>query len=221
MPRPAIISGIAVIPQMQVGNPCIIIRPHDVLLIVNLTASMAIRRNKSKLRTRKQAFQDPRPTQESEVTMIARKLKTFLDERNIKYYAISHSPAYTTPEVAEAAHISGRIVAKTVMVIVDGAMAMAVLPSNHRVVLDDLCTLADTEDLRLAREEEFKDLFPDCEPGAMPPFGNLYDMSVYVSAQLAEEAEIAFNAGTHTEIIIMGWHDFERLVNPRVASFSS
>ncbi|HBJ85243.1 MAG TPA: deacylase [Verrucomicrobiales bacterium] len=153
--------------------------------------------------------------------MIAKKLKTFLDERRVKYYTLLHSPAYTAAEVAAAAHISGRVLAKTVMVIVDGAMAMAVLPSNHRVLLDDLCELTGTEDVRLAREEEFKDLFPDCEAGAMPPFGNLYDMSVYVSTNLAEEAEIAFNAGTHTEIISMGWHDFERLVNPRVASFTT
>ena len=90
-----------------------------------------------------------------------------------------------------------------------------------RLLLDDLCELTGTEDVRLAREEEFKGLFPDCEAGAMPPFGNLYDMSVYVSTDLAEEAEIAFNAGTHTEIISMGWHDFERLVNPRVASFTT
>ena len=134
---------------------------------------------------------------------------------------IAHSSAYTAQEVAASAHIPGRILAKTVMVIIDGAMAMAVLPSSHRVLLDDLRDLIDTDDIRLAHEDEFKTLFPDCEPGAMPPFGNLYDMSVYVSPDLAEEDEIAFNAGSHTEIIKMTYYDFERLVRPHVASFTN
>lgn len=153
--------------------------------------------------------------------MIAKKLKDFLDERKIKYVAIAHSPAFTAQEVAESAHISGRALAKTVMVMVDGAPAMAVAPSNHRVMLDDLCEVAETEDLRLAREDEFKELFPDCEAGAMPPFGNLYDMSVYVSPELAEQAEIAFNAGTHTEVIKMLYRDYERLVKPQVVRFTT
>jgi Ala-tRNA(Pro) deacylase len=153
--------------------------------------------------------------------MIAKKLKNFLDERKIKYVTITHSPAYTAQDVAQSAHIPGRILAKTVMVLMDGAPAMAVLPANHRVLLDDLCELTETKDVRLAREDEFKELFPDCEPGAMPPFGNLYDMSVHVSPDLAEEAEIAFNAGSHTEIIKMLFHDYERLVKPQVARFTT
>jgi len=89
------------------------------------------------------------------------------------------------------------------------------------VVLDDLRELTETEDVRLALEQEFKDQFPDCDPGAMPPFGNLYDMSVYVSPELAEECEIAFNAGSHVEVIKMTYRDFERLVNPRVARLAT
>lgn len=158
---------------------------------------------------------------ESEFIMHAQKLKDFLDQRKIKYVTISHSPAYTAQEVAASAHIPGRILAKTVMVFIDGAMAMAVLPSSHRVLLDDLRDLVETDDVRLAREDEFKNLFPDCEPGAMPPFGNLYDMSVYVSPDLADEDEIAFNAGSHTEIIKMNYYDFERLVKPHVANFTT
>ncbi len=160
-------------------------------------------------------------TKKERSIMIAKKLKSFLDERNIKYVTITHSPAFTAPEVAASAHVPGRSLAKTVMVVIDGAMAMAVLPSNHRVLLDDLRELTGTDDVRLAREDEFKSLFPDCDAGAMPPFGNLYDMTVYVSADLAEEAEIAFNAGSHTEIIRMAYHDFERLVKPRVANFTT
>jgi Ala-tRNA(Pro) deacylase len=153
--------------------------------------------------------------------MIAKKLKDFLDQRKVKYLTITHSPAFTAQEIAQQAHISGHILAKTVMLYIDGVMAMAVLPSSHRVLLDDLCELTGTEDVRLAREEEFKALFPDCEPGAMPPFGNLYDMSVYASPLLAEEDDIAFNAGSHTEIIRMSFHDFERLVGPRVLRFTA
>ena len=155
------------------------------------------------------------------IFMLAKTLKEFLDQRKVKYVTISHSPAYTAHEVAESAHVSGRILAKTVMTVIDGALAMAVLPSNHRVVLDDLRELAETEDVRLAREEEFKHFFPDCEPGAMPPFGYLYDMSTYVSPLLAEESEIAFNAGSHTDIIKMSWSDYDRLVMPLVANFTT
>lgn len=153
--------------------------------------------------------------------MIAKRLKDFLDERRIRYITLTHSPAFTAHEVAQSAHISGRALAKTVMVMVHGAPAMAVLPANHRVLLDELADFIGTEDVRLAQEDEFKRHFPDCEPGAMPPFGNLYDMSVYVSPDLADEDEIAFNAGSHTEIIRMSYRDFAQLVKPQVAEFTT
>ena len=153
--------------------------------------------------------------------MLAKSLKDYLDQWKVKYITITHSRAYTAHEVAQSAHIPGSMLAKTVMVVIDGAMAMAVLPANHRVRLDDLRDLTLTEDVRLAREEEFKGFFPDCEAGAMPPFGNLYDMSVYISPDLAVEGEIAFNAGSHTEVIKMSWHDFDRLVKPRAARFTT
>ena len=153
--------------------------------------------------------------------MLSKKLRDFLDARNVKYITMTHSPAYTAAEIAQSAHIPGGMLAKTVMVIIDGALAMAVLPSNHRVRLDDLRDLTTTDDVKLAHEYEFKRRFPDCEPGAMPPFGNLYDMSTYVSPDLAAEGEIAFNAGSHTELIKMSWHDYERLVKPRVARFTT
>lgn len=153
--------------------------------------------------------------------MIAKKLTEYLDQWNVRYVIIRHSPAYTTHEVAQSAHIPGRFMAKTVMVKIDGVLAMAVLPANHRIMLDDLRDLVGTDDVRLAKEDEFKSFFPDCEAGAMPPFGNLYDMSVYVSPDLAEEAEIAFNAGSHTEVIRMSFRDYERLVKPRIARFTT
>ena len=153
--------------------------------------------------------------------MLAKSLRDYLDQWEIKYITITHSRAYTAQEVAQSAHIPGGMLAKTVMVVIDGAMAMAVVPSNSRVRLDDLRDLTHTDDVRLAREDEFKGYFPDCEAGAMPPFGNLYDMSVYVSPRLEEEGEIAFNAGSHTEIIKMSWADFDRLVKPRVVQFTA
>ena len=152
--------------------------------------------------------------------MLAKSLRNYHDQWKVNYNTKTPSRAYTATEVAQSAHIPGSMLAKTVMVVIDGAMAMAVLPANHRVRLDDLRELAHTDDVRLAQEDEFKGYFPDCEAGAMPPFGNLYDMSVYVSPDLADEGEIAFNAGSHTEVIKMAWADYNRLVRPRVAKFT-
>ena len=153
--------------------------------------------------------------------MPGQKLKTFLDTQKVKYVSITHSPAYTAQEVAASAHIPGREMAKTVMVKVDGRMAMAVLAANRKVVLQDLREITGAEGVKFATEEEFKNLFPDCEPGAMPPFGNLYGMDVYVAPSLEQNQEIAFNAGTHTEVIKLPYLDFERLVRPKVMSFST
>ena len=152
--------------------------------------------------------------------MLAKTLKEYLDERKIRYVTISHSPAYTAQEVAQSAHIPGTQMAKTVMVTVDGTLAMAVLPACQRVDVRELEEITGSDDVTLAHEEEFKDYFPDCEAGAMPPFGNLYDMSVYVSPDLAVEPEIVFNAGSHTELVRMRWRDYYNLVKPRVAEFA-
>ena len=152
--------------------------------------------------------------------MLAKTLKEYLDERKIRYVTISHSPAYTAQEVAQSAHVPGSQMAKTVMVTVDGTLAMAVLPACQRVDVRELEEITGSDDVTLAHEEEFKDYFPDCEAGAMPPFGNLYDMSVYVSPDLAVEPEIVFNAGSHTELVRMRWRDYYNLVKPRVAEFA-
>ncbi len=153
--------------------------------------------------------------------MPSRRLKEYLDKNNIKYISIQHSPAYTAQEVAAQSHIPGRTLAKTVIVKIEGKMAMVVLPANRKVILPELRQALDAEKVTLATESEFKELFPDCELGAMPPFGNLYGMEVYVSPELAAEPEIAFNAGTHTELIKMAYKDFERLVQPKVVSFTT
>ena len=152
--------------------------------------------------------------------MPVKKLKSFLDEHHVKYVTISHSRAYTAQEVAASAHIPGKEIAKTVMIKLDGRMAMAVLPATYQVDFDLLRQATGIQDVELATEEEFRDLFPECEIGAMPPFGNLYGMDVFVAASLTEDEEIAFNAGTHTELIRLSYSDFARLVDPVVLHFS-
>jgi len=153
--------------------------------------------------------------------MPVKKLKEFLDSNNIKYVTIKHSEAYTAQEIAATAHIPGKELAKTVMVKIDGKMAMAVLPASYKVDFNLVKKAAGAKKVELASEGEFKDMFPGCTVGAMPPFGNLYGMEVFVAESLAEDDEIAFNAGFHTELIKLAYKDFEKLVKPRVVELSS
>jgi Ala-tRNA(Pro) deacylase len=147
--------------------------------------------------------------------MPVNKLMEFLDREQVKYVTISHSPAFTAQEIAASAHVRGKEMAKTVMITLDGKMAMAVLPASRKVGFDLLRAAAGVENVQLASEQAFRDMFPGCEVGAMPPFGNLYGMDVYVSNLLAEDEEIAFNAGSHTELVKLAYKDFERLVKPK------
>ena len=147
--------------------------------------------------------------------MPVKKLKEFLDAHHIKYRSIKHSTSYTAQEVAASAHIPGKNIAKTVMIKVNGAMAMAVLPAQDLIDFKVLKQSVQAQKIELAAEQEFKSFFPECEVGAMPPFGNLYDMDVYVSERLAEDEEIAFNAGSHRELIMLAYRDFNDLVKPR------
>jgi Ala-tRNA(Pro) deacylase len=152
--------------------------------------------------------------------MPVQKLKEFLDTHGVKYVMIQHSPAFTAQEIAASAHVPGKELAKTVMVKIDDKMAMAVVPASFRVNFDRLREAAGAERVALAGEAEFEDMFPGCEVGAMPPFGNLYDMDVFVSQALAEDDEIAFNAGSHTELMRLAYQDFQKLVGPKVAKIS-
>ena len=117
-------------------------------------------------------------------------------------------------------HLSGKKLAKTVMVRIDGTLAMAVVPASFHVDLNLLRTAARAQTVEIATEQEFKDAFPDCETGAMPPFGNLYGMAVYADASFGEHEEITFNAGTHRELVRMGWADMVRLVNPTITQLT-
>jgi Ala-tRNA(Pro) deacylase len=153
--------------------------------------------------------------------MPVKKLKEFLDQQGVKYVSISHSPAYTAQEVAQSTHIKGRDFAKTVIVDLDGELAMAVLPADRRILIEDLRGVTGSDRVKFASEEQFRKRFPECDTGAMPPFGNLFGMQVFVAESLAVEDEIAFNAGSHTEILKMYYADFERLVHPKVVSFTT
>ena len=144
------------------------------------------------------------------------KLRDYLDENGIKYVTLKHSKAFTAQEVAASAHIPGRNMVKPVMVHVDGDLKMVVLPSTHDIDFETIKDTLNAKNVELAAESEFKDLFPDCELGAMPPFGNLYDVDTIVSEALTGDVEIAFNAGSHSEVIKMDYSDYESLVEPEI-----
>ena len=146
-------------------------------------------------------------------------LREFLDAHGIKYTVISHSKAYTAQELAALTHIRGKDLAKTVVVKCGAQFVLVVIPAHHHVVLESMSRLLGAE-ARLATEEEFKDLFPGCEVGAMPPFGNLYGLGVWAAEPLGRDEEIVFNAGTHTDAIRMRYGDFDRLVKPHIAPCS-
>lgn len=152
--------------------------------------------------------------------MPIRKLKAFLDGAHVRYLTIGHSSAYTAQEIAASTHVSGKEFAKTVMIKIDGELAMAVLPASSQIDFNSIKNFFHTKNVSLALEAEFKDCFPDCELGAMPPFGNLYGLPVFVADSMAEYKEISFNAGSHTEVMRLSYIDFKRIVRPRVFKFS-
>ena len=152
--------------------------------------------------------------------MPATKLKQFLDSQGIRYVSISHSISYTAQEVAASAHVRGKEMAKTVIVRIDGRLAMAVLPASPKVDLNLLKEGIGARQVELAAESDFQEAFPGCELGAMPPFGNLYGMEVYVDPSLSKDKEIAFNACSHRELIRMAYGDFEGLVRPKVVALA-
>jgi Ala-tRNA(Pro) deacylase len=143
-------------------------------------------------------------------------IKEFLDNHHIKYSTIQHTPAYTAPEIAATSHVRGRNLAKVVVVKLDGKLAMVVEAAHEKVNLERLKKITSAKKIELASEYEFKDKFSDCELGAMPPFGNLYHMDVYVSETLTRDGNIVFNAGTHSELIKMSFRDFVKLVHPHI-----
>lgn len=146
--------------------------------------------------------------------MPSERLTSYLEANHVRFETLHHASAVTAQEAAAAAHVRGKEFAKTVMVNLDNELAMMVLPAHMKVNTHQLQAATGAHDVRIASEDEFRDAFPGCELGAMPPFGNLYEMPVFVADVLAEDEKITFNAGSHTEAIRIAYHDFERLVKP-------
>lgn len=151
---------------------------------------------------------------------ILAKLREFLEANKASYSVHSHPTAFTAQEIAALSHVKGRALAKVVVVKAGANLVMLVLPADHRVDLNRVKTILGVKDARLAQEAEFSNVFPGCEVGAMPPFGNLFGLPVYADRSLEKDEEIVFNAGTHTLTVKMAFRDFVRLVKPRMEEFA-
>src|SRR5262245_31130741 len=151
--------------------------------------------------------------------VIHQRLQSYLDGCKVPYTVLGHSVAYTAQEAAESLHVPGNMFAKVVVVKADGRFVMLVLPSNWRVDLKHVQDILAFPHVRLATEEELGNLFPDCEIGSMPPFGNLYGMPVYVDQLLTRDEEIFFDAGSHVGAIKLRYRDFADVVHPQIAEF--
>ncbi len=147
------------------------------------------------------------------------RLEAHLRKSKVPFQVQHHPLAYTAQEIAASEHVPGKMLAKVVIVRADDAMVMLALPASHRVDLEKAGDVLGAKETRIAKEREFASAFPDCEVGAMPPFGNLYDLPVYVDKTLAEDDTIVIQAGTHTDTISLKYADYERLVKPAVADF--
>ncbi|MGO5000532.1 aminoacyl-tRNA deacylase [Oceanisphaera sp. W20_SRM_FM3] len=147
--------------------------------------------------------------------MPAQRLQQYLDQQGVKYRVITHSPAFTAQDVAEVAHIPGSVMAKVVIVTLDGQMTMIVVPAPKMIHTDTLAQALSAQKVTLVHEHDFREKFSDCQVGALPPFGNLYDMPVYLDTELAHQKEIVFSAGSYRELFSLPMKDYLRLVQPK------
>jgi Ala-tRNA(Pro) deacylase len=161
-------------------------------------------------------FRDEKFNEGRTAMPMLKKLKEFLDRAKISYEVYNHPLAYTAQEVAEAQHIPGKDVAKVVMLKADGSLVMAVVPASRMVSFDKVRAALGALDISLAKEDEFISVFPECEIGGMPPFGNLFGLPVYVDPALEKDETIVFNAGDHQQSVRLRYSDFRDLVKPRV-----
>ncbi|HEX5690605.1 MAG TPA: YbaK/EbsC family protein [Roseiflexaceae bacterium] len=148
------------------------------------------------------------------------RLLNYLREQRVPFEVQHHRLAYAAQDVAAIEHISNERMVKVVMVFADGVLTMLALPASHRVDLAHLASAIGAKEVYLAGEREIAAAFPDCEVGAMPPFGHLYGVRVYVDRLLANDEQIVFQAGTHTETISMAYAEYARLALPIVADFA-
>jgi Ala-tRNA(Pro) deacylase len=151
---------------------------------------------------------------------IPRRIRDYLDSQNVSYEWLPHPQAFTGQEVAHSLHVSGKRLAKTVVLRADDRLVMAVLPASHHLVLPELKAALEVRDLEMMPEPELAKLFPDCDLGAIPPFGNLYAMETWVDRVVAESGEIVFTAGTHVDAVRMKYSDYAELVKPQSSRFS-
>jgi len=149
-----------------------------------------------------------------------KRLERYLQEEGVWFASMTHPVAYTAQEVAAAQHVPGKQLAKVVLVDVDGQLVMLVLPASYRVDFPKLKSVLKAKKVRLAKEEEFGGTFTDCEVGAMPPFGNLYDLPVHMDSSLAEVSEIVFKVGRHTTSMKVRFADYKKLVKPQIVDFA-
>jgi Ala-tRNA(Pro) deacylase len=157
---------------------------------------------------------------EEAVMAVTEVVQEFLRQANVAYSVFPHAPAFTAQEEAAVTHISGRDWATPVVFFADGEPIMAVVPADLVIDVEQLLLLTGAERIRLATEEELEGLYPDCEPGAMPPLGPLYNQPVFVDIALAAEPQIVFNGGTHGDAICMRYDDFAALARPVVGNFA-
>ncbi len=153
--------------------------------------------------------------------MSKERLEAYLRDNKVPFEVHHHPLAYTAQAVAQTEHVPGKMVCKVVMAFADDHMVMLALPASYRVDLAKAAAAVGARDLRLAHEDEFATAFPDCEVGAMPPFGNLYGLPVYVDSALAEDERIIFQACTHTDTVAMAYVDYARTAKPKVADIAS
>jgi Ala-tRNA(Pro) deacylase len=151
---------------------------------------------------------------------ILKKLKDVLEKNGVSYEVGFHPEVFTAQEIAAAQHIPGKEMVKVVMVKADGKMLMLVLPASYQIDMKKLKKVLKAKKIGIAKEKQFEELFPDCEVGAMPPFGNLYNLEVWVDQVLTEDASIVFQAGNHIETMRIKYSDYARLTNPKVGDFS-
>ena len=148
------------------------------------------------------------------------KLEKYFHDNGVGFQAMTHPTAYTAQDVAAAQRVKGKQVAKVVIVLADATAVMLVMPASYRIDFAKLKMALNAKDARLAKEEEFSNLFPDCDTGAMPPFGTLYSVPVYVDRSLTEDPEIVFQAGSHRDTMKITYQDYARLAQPVVADFA-
>jgi len=151
---------------------------------------------------------------------IPQRIRDYLDSQNVPYETLHHSQVFTGQDVARTLHVSGKRCVKAVAVRGDERTVLAVIPASHRLNLQDLASTLEVSRLELLREGELAAVFPDCDLGAIPPFGNLYGVNVWVDRVVADAEQILFCAGTHEDCIRMRYADFAKLTLPRLGRFA-